>query len=301
MKSTLIVIAGPTAVGKTKLSIDLGKYLGVPIISADSRQFYKELNIGTAKPNNKELEEIKHYFIDNKSINELYSAGEFESDVINLLENHFKHKSIALMTGGSGMYINAVCNGLDDLPKDIKIREELNQKFKTKGILSLQEQLQKIDPVQFEKIDINNPQRIIRALEVCLITKKPYSSFLNKNKKKRPFQIVKFLLHQSKETLDYKINKRVDEMVKMGLFEEVKSLMNIKHLNALNTVGYKEIFHYYEQGLNKLETIEQIKSNTRKYAKRQMTWFKKDKSYIWIENSKENEALEKIKTKISTL
>ena len=205
------------------------------------------------------------------------------------------------MTGGSGMYINAVCNGLDDLPKDIKIREELNQKFKTKGILSLQKQLQIIDPVQFEKIDINNPQRIIRALEVCLITKKPYSSFLNKNKKKRPFQIVKFLLHQSKETLDYKINKRVDEMVKMGLFEEVKSLMNTKRLNALNTVGYKEIFHYYNQGLNKLETIEQIKSNTRKYAKRQMTWFKKDKSYIWIENSKENEALEKIKTEISTL
>ena len=284
-KSLLITIAGPTAVGKTSLSIQLAKELNTSIFSCDSRQFYREISIGTAKPSKKELNDVKHYFINNKSIYNIYSAGDYENEIINDLEQFFKQKEIALLVGGSGMYINAVIKGLDDLPKDINIREALNKRFKKYGILVLQNELKKLDPLHYKNIDIHNPQRIIRAIEVCLITKKPYSSFLSNSTKKRSFSNLKFLLFLDNEILYNNINLRVDNMIKDGLIEEVESFKNMSNLNAFNTVGYKEIFNYLNGKIDKKSAIEQIKTNTKKYAKRQMTWFKKDPSYQWIKNT----------------
>lgn len=298
-ESTLYVIAGPTAVGKTCLSLEIANFLKCPVISADSRQFYKEMSIGTAKPTVKELEMADHYFVNNKSIEDLYSAGEYEKDVLKWLNNHFQKNKNALLVGGSGMYINAVCNGLDNLPRDLSIRAELNDKLKSSGIKKLQDQLQKLDPIHFKNIDINNPQRVIRAIEVCIITNAQYSSLLKKTKIKRPFNIVKILLHLNKIDLDKRIEKRVDQMVDKGLFKEVKSLITYRKNNALNTVGYKEIFDYYDELNNKDEAISKIKTNTKKYAKRQMTWFKKDKDYIWINNKEPGVSLKKIKNIIT--
>ena len=284
-KSLLITLAGPTAVGKTSLSIQLAKELNTSIFSSDSRQFYREISIGTAKPNNEELKAVKHYFINNKSIHDIYSAGDYENEIIFELEMFFKQKEIAFLVGGSGMYINAVVKGLDNLPKDLNIREELNKRLKKDGIVFLQNELKKLDPAHYKNIDTLNPQRIIRSLEVCLITGKPYSSFLSNSTKKRSFSNLKFLLFLDKEILYNKINLRVDNMMKDGLIEEVESLKNFNNLNALNTVGYKEIFNYLNGKTDKKSAIEQIKTNTKKYSKRQMTWFKKDPSYQWINNN----------------
>lgn len=284
-KSLLITLAGPTAVGKTSLSIQLAKELNTSIFSSDSRQFYREISIGTAKPNNEELTAVKHYFINNKSIHDIYSAGDYENEIIFELEMFFKQKEIAFLVGGSGMYINAVLKGLDNLPKDLNIRQELNNRLKKDGIASLQNELKKLDPPHYKNIDTLNPQRIIRSLEVCLITGKPYSSFLSNSTKKRSFSNLKFLLFLDKEILYNNINLRVDNMIKDGLIEEVESLKNFKNLNALNTVGYKEIFNYLNGKIDKKSAIEQIKTNTKKYSKRQMTWFKKDPSYQWINNN----------------
>ena len=293
-KPLLVVIAGPTAVGKTSMSIEVAQYLNCPIISCDSRQFYKELDIGVAKPSKEDLNLIPHYFIGNKSIHELYSAGQFENDVLNWLDSYFKENNIVIMTGGSGMYIDAVCNGLDELPKNEKIRSKLNEAFKAKGLVHLQEKLKKLDPKHFNKVDINNPQRVIRALEVCMSTNKPYSSFLTNKKKIRPFKIVKILLHLNKENLHNNIEKRTDQMIINGLLDEVRSLYQHRDCNALNTVGYKEIFKYFNEEINYNEAIEEIKSNTKKYAKRQMTWFKRDKDYSWVDNNDRNLAFEEI-------
>ena len=293
-KPLLVVIAGPTAVGKTSMSIEVAQHLNCPIISCDSRQFYKELDIGVAKPSKKELNLIQHHFIGNKSIHELYSAGQFENDVLNWLDDYFKGNNIVIMTGGSGMYIDAVCNGLDELPKNEKIRSKLNDAFKAKGLVHLQEKLKKLDPKHFNKVDIHNPQRVIRALEVCISTNKPYSSFLTNKKKIRPFKIVKILLHLNKENLHNNIEKRTDQMIINGLLDEVRSLYQHQDSNALNTVGYKEIFKYLNEEINYDEAVEEIKSNTKKYAKRQMTWFKRDKDYLWVDNKDINFAFEKI-------
>lgn len=284
-KSLLITLAGPTAVGKTRLSIQLAKELNTSIFSSDSRQFYREISIGTAKPNIEELTAVKHFFINNKSIHDIYSAGDYENEIIFELEMFFKQKEIAFLVGGSGMYIDAVVKGLDNLPKDLNIREELNKRFKKDGIVVLQNELKKLDPVHYKNIDTLNPQRIIRSLEVCIITGKPYSSFLSNSIKKRSFSNLKFLLFLDKEILYKNINLRVDNMIKDGLIEEVESLKNLKNLNALNTVGYKEIFNYLNGKTDKKSAIEQIKTNTKKYSKRQMTWFKKDPSYQWINNT----------------
>ena len=284
-KSLLITLAGPTAVGKTSLSIQLAKELNTSIFSSDSRQFYREISIGTAKPNNEELTAVKHYFINNKSIHDIYSAGDYENEIIFELEMFFKRKEIAFLVGGSGMYINAVVKGLDNLPKDLNIREKLNKRLKKDGIVVLQNELKKLDPTHYKNIDTLNPQRIIRSLEVCLITGKPYSSFLSNSTKKRSFSNLKFLLFLDKEILYNNINLRVDNMIKDGLIEEVESLKNFSNLNALNTVGYKEIFNYLNGKTDKKSAIEQIKTNTKKYSKRQMTWFKKDPSYQWINNN----------------
>jgi len=283
-KPLLIVLAGPTAVGKTKLSIELAKNKNSSIFSSDSRQFYREMSIGTAKPSLDELNEVPHYFINNKSIEEAYSAGDYEKEIINQLEDYFKNKKIAFLVGGSGMYIDAVCKGLDNLPKDLAVRNRLNLELKENGIEYLQENLKILDPKQYGIMDLSNSQRLIRALEVCRITSKPYSSLLTATKKIRSFKMVKFLLHIDKNQLDKNIEKRVDQMVENGLFQEVENLRDKKNLNALNTVGYKEIFNFFNGNYTKEEAINLIKRNTKKYAKRQMTWFKKDLSYQWIEN-----------------
>lgn len=283
-KPLLIVLAGPTAVGKTKLSIELAKNKNSSIFSSDSRQFYREMSIGTAKPSLEELNEVPHYFINNKSIEKAYSAGDYEKEIINQLEDYFKNKKIAFLVGGSGMYIDAVCKGLDNLPKDLAVRNRLNLELKENGIEYLQENLKNLDPKQYGIMDLSNSQRLIRALEVCRITSKPYSSLLTATKKIRSFKMVKFLLHIDKNQLELNIEKRVDQMVENGLFQEVENLRDKKNLNALNTVGYKEIFNFFNGNYSREEAINLIKRNTKKYAKRQMTWFKKDTSYQWIEN-----------------
>ena len=300
-KPLLIVLAGPTAVGKTKLSIELAKNENSSIFSCDSRQFYREMSIGTAKPSLDELNEVTHYFINNKSIEEPYSAGDYEKEIISKLEEYFTKQKIAFLVGGSGMYIDAVCSGLDNLPKDISVRNRLNLELKENGIEYLQENLKILDPKHYNNIDLRNSQRLIRALEVCRITSKPYSSLLTSEKKIRSFKMLKFLLHIDKKQLEINIEKRVDYMVKNGLFQEVENLIDKKKLNALNTVGYKEIFNFFNGDSTKQEAINLIKRNTKKYAKRQMTWFKKDLSYQWIENLDSSKSFNEINSIISKL
>ena len=300
-KPLLIVLAGPTAVGKTKLSIELAKKNNSSIFSCDSRQFYRELSIGTAKPSINELNQIPHYFINNKSIDQSYSAGDYEKEIISKLDGFFLKQKIAFLVGGSGMYIDAVCKGLDNLPKDLSVRNRLNSELQENGIKYLQESLKNLDPVHYKNIDLNNSQRLIRALEVCIVASKPYSSLLTSKKKIRSFKIVKFLLHINKNLLELNIENRVNEMVKYGLFEEVESLRKKEGLNALNTVGYKEIFNFYNGETTKEEAINLIKKNTKKYAKRQMTWFKKDLSYQWIDNTDNLESFKEINGIVSKL
>ncbi len=296
----MIVIAGPTASGKTSLAIQLALHLKCEIISADSRQFYREISIGTAKPSENELSQVKHHFINNKNLEELYSAGEFEKDVINLLPNLFKHQNIVIMTGGSGMYIDAVCNGFDELPRSITIREELNKAYREKGISFLQEELKAKDPDHFINVDQKNPQRLIRALEICRITNQPYSSLLNRKNKPRDFAIHKVALEINKEILQNRIEKRVDEMILKGLEKEVRNVFSKKHLNSLNTVGYKELFEHIENKLSLTEAIENIKLNTKKYAKRQVTWFKRDSRYFWINSIDQKERMNDVVSYLKT-
>jgi tRNA dimethylallyltransferase len=300
-KPLLIVLAGPTAVGKTKLSIELAKNKNSSIFSCDSRQFFREMSIGTAKPSLNELNEVPHYFINNKSIEEEYSAGDYEKEIINHLEDYFTKQKIAFLVGGSGMYIDAVCRGLDNLPKDLAVRNHLNLELKENGIEYLQEKLKILDPKQYDIMDLSNSQRLIRALEVCRITSKPYSSLLTATKKIRSFNMVKFLLHIDKNQLELNIEKRVDQMVENGLFQEVENLRDKQKLNALNTVGYKEIFNFLNGDSTKEEAINLIKRNTKKYAKRQITWFKKDLSYQWIENLNSSKSFNEINSIISKL
>lgn len=300
-KSLLIIIAGPTAVGKTKLAIELAKNFNSSIFSCDSRQFFRELNIGTAKPTENELNEVNHFFINNKSIHDHYSAGDYEKEIISKLSQYFKTNRIAFLVGGSGMYIDAVCNGLDQLPKNIKIRKELNQQFLDQGIEKIQQKLKDLDPNHYLKVDKNNPQRIIRALEVCLITGKPYSSLLLNINKKRNFDCLKFLLHLNNDQLQSNINLRVDKMIDKGLIKEVKNLYDFKNLNALKTVGYKEIYEYLNGQIEKDVAIQKIKLNTKKYSKRQMTWFKKDSDYNWVENNSTENSIRIISNRINDI
>lgn len=294
-KHTLIVIAGPTAVGKTSFSIQLAKHFSCPVISADSRQLFKEMHIGTAKPSAEEMQGVTHYFIGSHSITENYNVGKFEKEVIALLEQLFKIQETVILVGGSGLYTDAVCNGFDELPEaDEDIRRKIKQLYETERIEGLQKLLKQLDPVYFDQVDIQNPQRLSRALEVCLVTGKPYSDFRKDNLKQRDFQCIKIGLNTSREILYERINLRVDQMMKDGLLEEVKSLENYKHLNALQTVGYKELFDclpelranqehpvLYRQLLEK--ATERIKQNTRRFAKRQLTWFRRDEQLKWFE------------------
>lgn len=279
MKKTLITIYGPTAVGKTKFSIDLAKLLKCEIISCDSRQFYKELSVGTAIPSPKELEAVKHHCIHNKSINEIYTIKEFQNEAFEIINKLFKIHNFIIIVGGSGLYMDSIINGLDEFPEiDKMVRDELNLKFQKFGIKYLQNKLEELDPVYYLKVDLNNHRRLIRALEVCISSKKPYSSFIGKKTNKNTFNILNFAIEMNRDELYDKINNRVDHMISQGLVEEVKSLINFKNTNALNTVGYKELFLYFEKKCSLAESISEIKKNTRRYAKRQMTWLNSKKN-----------------------
>lgn len=280
---TLIVILGPTGIGKTDLSIDIALEFKTEIISSDSRQVYKELKIGTAVPSDEQLKKVKHYFIGNKSIYDYYNASMFEFEVLEKLDELFQIHHQVVMTGGSGMYINAVCDGIDDLPAiDQEIRDELLRQFKEQGLESLRMQLKLLDPISYKTIDLKNPKRILKALEVSLQTGKPYSSFLTEPHKKRNFNIIKIGLQRNRDELYERINLRVDEMVKEGLIEEARRFYKDRNLNSLNTVGYKELFEHFDGQISLDKAIELIKRNSRHYAKRQISWFGRDKEITWF-------------------
>jgi len=283
MKNTLIVLLGPTAVGKTDISIELARHFGCEIISADSRQFYREMKIGIAAPSDHQLAEIKHHFIGFISVRDYYSSSLFERDVLKLLPGLFSRNKIVLMTGGSGLYIDAVCKGIDDIPDvDQEIREKYTRKYKEEGIEGLRMTLRLLDPVYYEKVDLRNPKRIIRALEICESTGRPYSTFLTEKEHTRDFKIIKTGISRPREELFQRINQRVDQMMKNGLDDEAGKLYPFKDLNALNTVGYKELFDYFDSKITREKAVELIKRNTRRFAKRQMTWWNKDPEIEWF-------------------
>lgn len=297
---TLIVVVGPTAIGKTALAIELAQRYQTEIISADSRQFFKEMSIGTAKPSVEELAAAPHHFIGSHSVNQFFSTGDFEVQALALMEQLFQQHNVLIMVGGSGLYINAVCDGLDDMPEiDLNVREKLNQQFATEGIDAIRRQLAALDPAYFEKVDQSNPQRMIRGLEVALSTGQKLSSFLTSNKKQRPFNIVKVGLNTDRAQLYAQINHRVDKMVDIGLIDEVKSLLPYRELNALKTVGYSEIFDYLDGTTDLTTAIDKIKQNTRRFAKRQLTWFKKDLDTVWFEPGKNEEVIQFLAQQIS--
>ena len=292
MDKYLILIAGPTAVGKTQLSLSIAEQYKTDIISCDSRQFYKEMCIGTAVPNADELSKIKHHFIQNLCIEDNYSIGKFERDAIAKIKALHKNKKVVVMVGGSGMYIDAVCKGLDDFPPvPDSIREELNLRHQNEGLDALKEELMKLDPDYHELVDSSNPHRIIRAIEVCMVSGKPFSSFRKQQAKKRNFKTVKIILNREREELYSRINKRVDAMMTEGLLEEVKTLYDYKDCNALQTVGYKELFAYFDGEWDLETAIEEIKKNTRRYAKRQMTWFRRDTQNVFFNPDKTSEII----------
>lgn len=283
-KNTLINVVGPTAIGKTAISIELAKYFNAEIISCDSRQFFKEMTIGTAVPEPEELESVKHHFIQNKSIFEDYNVGQFEREALKKLEELFAINPIQIMVGGSGLYANAVLNGLDDFPEvDTSIRKKLTDDFNEKGIEYLQSQLKILDEKSFETIAIDNPQRIIRALEICIGSQKPYSSFKNNQKQTRNFNIISVGLNADRSIIYDRINQRVDLMMQKGLLDEAKKLHPYKNLNALQTVGYRELFSYFDNEIPLDFAIAEIKKNTRRFAKRQLTWFRKDETILWFD------------------
>lgn len=282
-KKTLIVIAGPTASGKTAAAISLAQHYNTVILSADSRQFYREMSIGTAKPSWAELAAVKHYFIDSHSITESFSVGDFEKQALSLLDELFQIHDVIILVGGSGLYIKALTEGFDDIPQaDSEIREKLNKEFAENGIEPLQKKLQEVDPDYYAEVDLNNPQRIIRALEVYQTTKKPFSSYRKAGINTRPFNTLKIALDMPREVLYHRINQRVDIMIEQGLVNEARSLIFHRHLNALNTVGYSELFDHFDDKIGLEKAIEQIKQNTRHFAKRQLTWFRKDKEIHWL-------------------
>ena len=282
-KKTLIVIAGPTASGKTAFAIKVAKALSTVILSADSRQFYKEMSIGTAAPTEEELSQAKHYFVHHISIGDKYDVADYERDALQLLDDLFKTHNAVVMTGGSGLFIDAVCNGIDEMP-DIQpeIRQKVENLLKEGGLKAIQDETQHLDPEYFAIVDQQNPRRLQRALEVCYQTGKTFTSFRSGNTVKRDFEIKKYALLWEREALIERIDKRVDLMMEQGLLEEAKSLYPKRHLNALNTVGYKELFAYFDGQCKLEEAVELIKIHTRQYAKRQMTWLRKDTSYQWI-------------------
>lgn len=291
-KPLLIVLAGPTAVGKTELCVRLARELDTEIVSADSRQFYRELSIGTAKPTPEEQQGIPHHFVDSHSIADYFSVGDFEKEALSTLAEIFSRKQVAILTGGSGLFLKVVTDGLDDMPEvNLEIRETLMERFRAEGMLPLTAELQRLDPAYFEQVDRHNTQRVIRALEVCLSSGKPYSSFRSGQKAERPFDVVKIALTRDREVLYNRINLRVDQMIAAGLVAEVRSVAAYRDHYALRTVGYQEVFAYFDGELTEAEMIARIQQNTRRYAKRQLTWFRHQGGYVWFDAEKYGEVL----------
>jgi len=297
---TLLCISGPTASGKTSLAIDLAKTYQTEIISVDSRQFYKEMSIGTAVPSESKLKEVKHHLIQHKSVSEVYTLGDFVQEARTILDSLFEKHEFVVAVGGSSLFMDALINGIDEFPDtEPSIRNDLNMQLQKEGLKSLQDELKRTDPIYYHKVDKNNPHRLIRALEVCRSSNSPYSSFLNKSSNKLSYRVLHFGIELERAFLYGRINERVDLMVKGGLFEEVQHLVQHKELNALNTVGYKEIFSFFDNQISRKNAIKEIKKNSRRYAKRQLTWYRKNEDIHWIgfEMSR-SQQLQKIKSRI---
>lgn len=290
--NTLIVVTGPTAVGKTALTIEIAKHYGIPIINADSRQIYQELKIGTASPTAEQMQQVKHYFVGTKSITDYYNASMYEQEVVQLLEKLFVDSPVQLLSGGSMMYIDAVCNGIDDIPtvRD-DIRNEMKRRYQEEGLDALCEDLRRLDPEHYEVVDRQNHRRVIHALEICYQTGKTYTSFRTQKRKERPFQIVKIGLTRDRQELYDRINQRVDTMMSEGLLDEVHSVSAYRSTNALNTVGYKELFDYIDGRWPLEEAVERIKGNTRRYARKQLTWYKRDEQVTWFHPDQQDKIL----------
>jgi len=297
----LIVLAGPTASGKTATAIKLAKAFDAEIISADSRQFYKELSIGTAAPTADELAQVKHHFVHNLSIEDKYDVADYERDVLSYLKEYFKTKNVAVLTGGSGLFIDAVCNGLDSIP-DIseEIRAKVTKMYEEGGLDALRREVEKNDPEYYGVVDRQNPRRLQRAVEVFYQTGRPYSTFRQRNVVKRDFEIIKLAILWDRDKLIERINKRVDLMMRQGLLDEVRSVYPKRHLNSLNTVGYKELFDYLDGKCSLEQAVEQIKINTRQYAKRQMTWLRKDKDYRWFTIEETDEIIKSLELTVES-
>lgn len=291
--NTLIVITGPTAVGKTALTIELARHYHTPVINADSRQIYRELRIGTAAPSEEQLLQAKHYFVGNKSIHDYYNASMYEQDVLEILKGEPSNTNI--LSGGSMMYIDAVCNGIDDIPTVREdIREEMKRRYEEEGLEALCEDLHRLDPEHYAIVDRQNYRRVIHALEICYQTGRTYTSFRTQSKKERPFRIVKIGLNRDRDELYNRINARVDAMMEQGLLHEAESLYDQRQLNALNTVGYKEMFDYMDGRWSLDEAVERMKGNTRRYARKQLTWFKRDEEVRWFHPGQIDEILKYI-------
>jgi len=300
MSKTLIIIIGPTAIGKTALSIEVATHFHTEIISADSRQIFRELQIGTAIPSSQELHTVKHNMIQNHSIHEYYNASQFEIEALQIIQTLFETNDVVVMTGGSMLYIDAVCDGIDDLPTiDPEVRFEVISKFEKEGIDSLRIELKKIDPEYYQEVDLKNHKRIMHAIEIFYMTGKKYSSLRNNTKKVRDFNILKIGLDTDRKKVHETINQRVDQMIERGLVEEARSVFPFKQLNSLNTVGYKELFYYFENLITLEEAIDLIKRNTRRYARRQLTWFKKDPMITWFQPGNTDEILNFLDHKIN--
>lgn len=302
MKNILIVIIGPTGIGKTGYSIDLARHLNCEILSADSRQFFKEMKIGTAPPSPEQLLEVKHHFVGFLPIDQYYSASIFEREVLDLLEKLFTKNPVAILTGGSTLYVDSICNGIDDIPDvDPEIRQKYMEKYLNEGIEGLRVALKLMDPVHYCQVDLKNHKRIMRALEICESTGRPYSSFLSGKRKARDFHVLKIGLRMERGELYDRINKRVDSMVEAGLEEEALSLLPKRHLNSLDTVGYKEFFGYFDGNYDRAHAIELIKRNSRRYAKRQITWWAKDGAIKWFDCSGNEDFTSFIDNKLAEL
>lgn len=302
LKGTLVIVVGPTAVGKTDFCVKLAKLLKAEIFSCDSRQLYKEMSIGTAKPTLEEMQGVKHHFVDSHSVEVLYSAGDYEREVESELKSYFQSKDVAIMSGGTGLFVKAVTHGLDDMPAaPEELRAELMRRLETEGLEVLKSELKELDSVAYENMDSDNSQRVVRALEVCLSSGKPFSSFKVKIEKQHSFRIIKIGLERTREELYERINKRVGLMLAAGLVDEVKSLAKYENLNALQTVGYKEVFAYLKGEYDYDRMVDLIKQNTRRYAKRQMTWFKNQDDFQWFNAADFEGVVDYIKKKLEVL
>lgn len=298
-KPTLLVLLGPTGVGKTNISMRLAGEFACPIVSSDSRQFYRELKIGTAAPTEDQLAQVKHYFIGTHSIFDLYSAGQYELDAMELLSDLFQKHSVVMLVGGSMMYIDSICNGIDDIPTvDAETRKYWQDVYAEKGLEYIQEELKRLDPKHYAEVDLQNYKRVLHALEICSITGKPFSDIRTGKKKERPFNIVKIGLNREREELYARINLRVDEMMAEGLLEEAGQFYEQRHLNTLNTVGYKEIYEYMSGNWTLDFAVNMIKQDSRRYAKKQLSWFNRDKEIAWFHPDQEEEIIEFVKSKI---